>query len=63
MATAALNSLYVTCTCMCAHRVVYRDLKPENILMDSKGRTKISDLGECVEVYGCQCSACLCLYS
>ncbi len=25
--------------------VVYRDLKPENILMDSKGRTKISDLG------------------
>jgi serine/threonine protein kinase len=26
-------------------RVVYRDLKPENILMDSKGRTKISDLG------------------
>jgi hypothetical protein len=27
-------------------RVVYRDLKPENILMDSKGRTKISDLGE-----------------
>ena len=28
-------------------RVVYRDLKPENILMDSKGRTKISDLGGC----------------
>lgn len=26
-------------------QVAYRDLKPENILMDSKGRTKISDLG------------------
>lgn len=25
--------------------VVYRDLKPENILLDSKGRSKISDLG------------------
>jgi beta-adrenergic-receptor kinase len=30
--------------------VVYRDLKPENILMDSKGRTKISDLGLSCEV-------------
>jgi beta-adrenergic-receptor kinase len=31
-------------------QVVYRDLKPENILMDSKGRTKISDLGLSCEV-------------
>lgn len=44
-----------TCLPVCLHvcRVVYRDLKPENILMDSKGRTKISDLGECPSCVPC----------